>query len=689
MSWWSDPPVPRAQSFARWAAVAVAALSVIVLIGWTIHVPLLESVVPGKTPMKPLTAASFLALAVALWFAPEGAAPSMPGRIATLAPMVSLAIGLVTLLEYSTGSARGIDLWLFGESLRRAGDSGRMAPETALGLATLGVALPLARGGWRAAATAHLLSAFVIALGTLGFAGYLYGAEELYRFAAYTSVSLPTAISLVMLGVAVMMLRPDGPALESLLSPHMGGVIARRLLPPVILLPFFFGWLRWRGEAANLYDTTFGLAIYACANVFVLVTLIAINARTVNALDEQRTAADLATRAAIAESERRYRQLAESLPQLIWTARADGVWDYLSPQWVRYTGLPAAAQLGSRWVAQLHPDDLPTVRAQWAWSIESGEPFDVECRIRQADGAWHWFRSLALPVRDESGAVVKWFGSSTDVDDRKRAEADLRTASAELDQRVHARTRELEAAKEAAESADRLKTEFIMSMSHELRTPLNAIIGFTGTMLMQLSGPLTEQQERHLKLVQASGRHLLAIISDVLDVARIEAGSLTLGREPVDVGDSVFRVCKELAVLAQEKGLRLDADVPPGAVVIDGDATALRQVLSNLVGNAIKFTPAGSVAVSVRSESGGRRPRVRITITDTGIGIDPADFPRLFTKFERLPNGRAVADGGTGLGLYLSRLLVEHLGGRIHVDSELGHGTRFTVLFDSSAADHM
>jgi protein-histidine pros-kinase len=218
-------------------------------------------------------------------------------------------------------------------------------------------------------------------------------------------------------------------------------------------------------------------------------------------------------------------------------------------------------------------------------------------------------------------------------------------------------------------------------MSHELRTPLNAIIGFTGTLLMRLPGPLTGEQDQQLRIVQASGRQLLLIINDVLDVARIEAGSLTLTLEAVDVCAVVRTVVAELAPAAQDKQLTLVAELPGDPVILHSDPRALHQILVNLTSNAVKFTQHGGVTVSLRDAAirGGRG--VELVVADTGVGIAASDFSRLFTKFGQLGTAGSTSPGGTGLGLYLSRTLVERLSGRIRVESQPSRGSRFVVTF--------
>jgi signal transduction histidine kinase len=247
--------------------------------------------------------------------------------------------------------------------------------------------------------------------------------------------------------------------------------------------------------------------------------------------------------------------------------------------------------------------------------------------------------------------------------------------------------------RDEAERSNRAKSEFLSGMSHELRTPLNAILGFTGTMLMRLPGPLTTDQEKQLNIVQSSGKHLLSLINDILDLAKIESGKVELRLEPVICQAVLDEVAASLRPLAEQKGLRLCVVAPDTPLSVRSDRRALGQILINLVNNAIKFTDAGEVAVSVRTEDRGLRTEneqtllspqpsvlVAFVVRDTGIGIRPDDLVRLFREFGRVDSDAVRAREGTGLGLRLSLRLAELLGGRIEVASEYGVGSTFTLL---------
>lgn len=267
-------------------------------------------------------------------------------------------------------------------------------------------------------------------------------------------------------------------------------------------------------------------------------------------------------------------------------------------------------------------------------------------------------------------------------DSRKQAYQELSEYRDHLEDLIRERTslleqtnKELKIEKDRAETADRLKSAFLATMSHELRTPLNSIIGFTGIILQGLAGPLTEEQEKQLTMVQKSAQHLLALINDVLDISKIEAGELHIGQEPVDITRVIESVITAMQPIAEKKGLLIIYFLAPGTVRVTGDQRRIEQILMNLLSNAIKFTDQGTITVTSTTRSG----HVFISVQDTGIGIDEKDIATLFKPFHQIDAGTTRKHEGTGLGLSISRKLVDLHGGTIEVKSTAGKGSEFTV----------
>jgi PAS domain S-box-containing protein len=275
---------------------------------------------------------------------------------------------------------------------------------------------------------------------------------------------------------------------------------------------------------------------------------------------------------------------------------------------------------------------------------QNGEEFPIEISLS--------------PLKTKQGMLAT--AAIRDVTDRQLVEIELRNANVEL------------------EKANRAKDRFLASMSHELRTPLNAILGFTGTLIMELPGPLNDEQVGQLRTVQANGRHLLSLINELLDVARIESGKIELHLEPISCAELLEDVVVGLQPLADDKGITLDVEPAAQPIEVHSDRRALKQILINLTNNAIKFTDDGGVRLSA-SRCPLDTAMTQFDVTDTGRGINPADQKRIFAAFEQVGGTTSSRLEGTGLGLYICQTLSSLIGGEITFASEVGRGTTFTL----------
>jgi PAS domain S-box-containing protein len=262
-----------------------------------------------------------------------------------------------------------------------------------------------------------------------------------------------------------------------------------------------------------------------------------------------------------------------------------------------------------------------------------------------------------------------------DVSERRKAEEFMKNYSLNLEETVRIRTSELETAKERAESADRLKSAFLATMSHELRTPLNSIIGFSGILMRENPGPLNEEQKKQMGMIQVSGRNLLSLINDILDLSKIESGQLNIHYDVFSLSEVLDEIVKMMSPVAEEKGIYLKL-IGSENIDMESDQQRVQQIMLNLINNALKFTDSGDVVIEYSRD----QHFVKLVVADTGMGIDKDDLLKLFTPFFQVENSLTRTNKGSGLGLSICKKLVELLYGKITVDSELGKGSRFTVI---------
>ncbi len=373
--------------------------------------------------------------------------------------------------------------------------------------------------------------------------------------------------------------------------------------------------------------------------------------------------------AELTASEERFRQLSATAPIGIYQSDGRGRWVYVNHCWTEISGLSFEQSLGEGWVDALHPDDRENVLRQWRIGAQFGSDFDHEYRVITPDQQLRWVRARAKAMHTAPSELVGYVGTAEDITERKHAETKL------------ARARDV-----AVESAQ-LKSEFLANMSHEIRTPMNAVIGMTDLLL---DTELTPEQREFARTVSGSAESLLTILNDILDFSKIEAGKLSLVEEDFDLRQVIEDTLELLAKTAQAKGLEVAGLLPPNTPTrLRGDAGRIRQVLTNLIGNAIKFTERGEVSLQVSEERrDAHHVTLRFQVLDTGIGIAPEIQTRLFQAFTQAEESTTRKYGGTGLGLAICKRLVEMMEGEIGVVSQPNRGSLFwfTVRLKHSVA---
>jgi PAS domain S-box-containing protein len=382
--------------------------------------------------------------------------------------------------------------------------------------------------------------------------------------------------------------------------------------------------------------------------------------------------------AARRESDRKYQELVNHANSIILHWSRDGRILFLNEFGQRFFGYTDAEICGRHVIGTIVPEtedsgrDLRPLMDQICSNPAAFEQNVNENMRRNGERVWiAWTNKVVL---DRQGQVAEILSIGVDITARKRAEDELRATQASLERRILERTAELAAAKDRAESADRVKSAFLATMSHELRTPLNSIIGFTGLLLQGLAGPLNAEQAKQLRMVKDSGQHLLALINDVLDISKIEAGQIEIANAPFDLPESIHKLMQTVRPLADKKQLPLTTRIAPDVGRITSDRRRVEQILLNLLSNAIKFTERGGITVAAGTVPGA----VRISVADTGMGIKPGDVDKLFQPFRQLDTGLTRQHEGTGLGLTICKRLIERLGGEVRLESAWGQGSTFS-----------
>lgn len=353
--------------------------------------------------------------------------------------------------------------------------------------------------------------------------------------------------------------------------------------------------------------------------------------------------------------------LFKSIPQIIWTADANGAIDLCNEKWIALTGLTYKETMGDGWLSAVHSDDVSNALLKWEHSLKTQTIYTNEMRFRDRTGEYRWFIVRGVPARESKNINTRWFGTCTDITEIKNAQSE----KIELEVKAH-----------AALEASRLKTEFLANMSHEIRTPINGIIGMANLLA---ETKLNTEQKKFTDIIVSSSKILLTLINDILDITKVEAGKLHFEEVPFDLLSLLNEIKTNFENQFKAKNLdfycQFNLDESLSYV---GDPARIQQIINNLLGNAIKFTQKGFVSFTVNHvihiEHGSQ---LQFEIRDTGIGISHDVLPNLFTNFSQADTSTARKFGGSGLGLAISRRLAQNMGGDMQVESEVNKGAVF------------
>ncbi|MDA8339828.1 MAG: PAS domain S-box protein [Nitrospiraceae bacterium] len=648
------------------ASAAVVFVSLLVLTGWAFNIEFLKRIIPDAVAMNPMTAVAFILSSAGLWLfrADVSDTPRLAKirRTAFLCAATVALIGLVRLLGYVAGWDVGMDRLLFASKLAMAGGEpnipNRIAPNTALNFLFVGSALLLAiskdrRFGW----LNHGMLFFVVFTSFLAFLGHTYDAPELYRIFPFIGMAVNTATCFMALGLGILAASPDKGIMAVVASPHMGGIVARRLLPVAFMVPVTLGWIRLWGQRTGLYGTEFGLGLMVTASVVLLTIVVLIIATSLNRADSERRHAENALR----ES--------ESVKSSILNAVHHAV-VFLYDRRIIY------ANNGVETVFGWKPDELigkstsvlyrsdkeyEKIAQDFYPMLDKQQTLGEEflCRHRDGRDILCFVSASKIGERLEKRGIIAVY---EDITKRKQAEEQIRRLNEELEQRVIERTVQLEAANKELEA-------FSYSVSHDLRAPLRSIDGFSQALLEDYTERLDEQGRDYLHRVRAASQNMGKLIDDLLKLSRITRSEMQ--HEVVDLSE----IAKEIASgLQQRESERVAEFVIEEGLVVNGDRRLLKIMMENLLENAWKFT--------------GRHPRARIEfdaadqdgrtvyfIRDDGAGFDMAYVNKLFVPFQRLHTPDEFP--GTGIGLTTVQHIIHRHGGRVWAEGKVEKGATF------------
>jgi PAS domain S-box-containing protein len=646
-------------------AIVAGTVALVVVVGWALDVPRLTSLLPGAASMRPITAIGFVMASVGLWMDVHGGKLRTAGRaLLGVVAILGAAQFMDGLLEWRRDAG--------GVPMPPADDAqllGRMEPLPALAFALMGVGALASEASsrWLLIVGQSFLAVVALCAVYTLFA-YAYDINALYRVPGAASMTLHSAILFVLLAVASVLAHPDRGVAALIADRWPHGTLLRRLLPVLLLTPLIIGWMAVFGPQGNGEGGAYA-ALISTGGVALLAGFMLWSTLSLRQYERQLqlTTEDLAS------SEQMFRVSFENAFVGMAYLDADLRWIRVNTRFSDLLGYEAEALLDRGLKDVIHPDDvavlderLQALRAGSAdlhrgvdrWVTRQGEVRQFEFRVTALRGPDAAFRHFIFVVQD--------------VTDAKRTAAQLRTLAIEREELLRTALEDRSRAVDAARARDVL----LAVVSHELRSPLNTIRLWAS--LLQTDASRNENMiQRAVQQIENGVEAQTRLINDLLDASRIASGKLELERESVDMRALVLDVIAEHSPPADRKRVRITMDSAEGAIVVDGDRGRLRQVVSNLVDNAVKFTPdSGQIGVSIRVEGQQLSLRVR----DSGVGIDADQLPHIFDQFWQAKTPISARHGGLGLGLHIVKHVVERHGGSVTARSEgAGTGAEFAV----------
>ncbi|MGI4976517.1 MAG: ATP-binding protein [Janthinobacterium lividum] len=676
-------------------ALAVVLLSAVVLAGWAMDFGTLKTVFPGMTTMKANTAVGFASGGIGILGL--GTRRSFRRVLSVTGACVLGGLGLATLVEYGAGTSLGLDEFLvLDPATTSLPFNGRMSPVTALGFVAGGISLGLLTlgRGTRAVTVAHLLAAVPAAVGLLSLAGYAYGVERLYHLGPYVAVALHTGVGLELLAAAILLTRQD----EGWGRPFVDRPVAAGVLLQITLLsiavPFGTGLLVVWGIRAGFYEAQFAPALLAVAASGALVWLAFRSARILSAAEGALILARAEARSGgeqLERSRRRHVALIEELPQLVWTCLPNGECDYLSRQWVEYTGVGEAEQLGFGWLLAIHPEDGQRTDTHWRGAARGEHPYDIEFRLRGAGGGYRWFKARGTPIRGEGGGIAYWFGTCTDIEDIVAARDLIARSKRELEEEVAARAAELMLVEAQLRQAQKMEAvgQLTGGLAHDFNNLLAAIMGSLELLQTRVAQGRVGEVGRYIDAAQGAARRAAALTHRLLAFSRRQ----TLAPVPTDVNRLVAGM-DDLIRRTIGPQVAMERVAAGGLWSTLVDPSQLESALLNLCINGRDAMPGGGrlgiETANLRLDGPAARERdlppgeyVALRVSDSGCGMPPEVAARAFDPFfTTKPIGQ-----GTGLGLSMIYGFARQSGGQVRIHSAVGRGTTVCLLLPRHAGE--
>ena len=495
-------------------------------------------------------------------------------------------------------------------------------------------------GGWLLSFASIAMGAAIAGMHYLGMAGMRMGGDVIYD-PVIVGISIGVAIGVSFLALALTrsLLNTGttrGPLLKKLAASLVFALaVAGMHYTGMAAAQFTHGAAGWR-PTGYLVLGTYQVGLWVAVSSIILVIIVLGVTRFMRWTSATKS---------------RFENLLDLSPQVVWFGQPDGQISYCNPYWYQYTGLSERQTVGYGWANAIHPDERNQVVETVQSALQEGKDYEVEFRLRKKDGSHCWFLARGRTGHDATGEVDAWLGIAVDIEERKRAEQE-------------------------AWAASQAKSEFLASMSHELRTPLNAIGGYAELLALGIRGSLNADQAQDIARIRRSQQHLLTLINDVLNFAKVDAGQTEYRLTAVPVDEALRDTESMIAPQILAKGLRYTFNGAGKSASVLADPEKLQQIVLNLLGNAVKFTDSGgSITLSAAPDGGC----ISIRVADTGPGISAEKLDRIFDPFVQAERRLNQPVQGVGLGLAISQDLAHGMGGSVSVESEVGKGSTFTL----------